>query len=94
MRWPTRRCIGQRVSSADMRTAPTAGAARNRPRPQGPTIKMSLANRGSKAVAPPSSTANKSSDTAPSKALRCQTKTKPASKVRMVTGSSGGGWYT
>ncbi len=66
MRGPARRVIGQRVSASDIASAPIAGAARSRPRPQGPTCSMSLANIGSSAVAPPSSTANRSSEIAPS----------------------------
>ena len=68
-------------------SAPMAGAARNKPRPQGPTIKISLANMGSKAVAPPNSTANKSSEMAPSKSLLCHTKCTPAKTVRKVAAS-------
>ena len=37
--------------------APTAGAARNIPKPFEPTFKMSWANIGSKAIAPPNNTA-------------------------------------
>jgi hypothetical protein len=76
---PVRRRMGQRVSSSDMASAPTAGALRSRPRPAGPTCSTSLANMGSSAVAPPSSTANRSSDTAPSTALWLNTKRSPAS---------------
>ena len=81
---PTRRRRGQRVSSADMTRAPTAGALRSRPSPSGPSWRMSRANMGSRAVAPPSNTANRSSDTAPSSTLRSHTKATPASNVRSV----------
>ncbi len=42
-----------------------AGPARSRPKPSGPTCSTSLAKAGSSAVAPPSSTANRSSEIAP-----------------------------
>jgi hypothetical protein len=40
---PTWRSSGQRVSHSDISKAPAAGAARSRPRPQGPTCSTSLA---------------------------------------------------
>ena len=90
---PTRRCSGQRASMTEVSKAPTAGAPRSKPSPQGPTCRISLANIGSSAVAPPSSTANRSSDTAPRTALRWQMKMTPAKTVRRVTGSRGrGAW--
>ena len=42
-RGPTRRLSGQRMSTSDMASAPTAGAARSSPRPVGPVCKMSRA---------------------------------------------------
>ena len=69
IRRPTLRSTGQRVSTADISSAPTAGAARSNPRPVGPTCRISFANIGNSAVAPPSSTANKSSEIAPSTGL-------------------------
>ena len=45
----------------DAAKAPTAGAARSMPKPREPTAKISLANTGKSAVAPPNSTPNKSS---------------------------------
>ena len=44
-----------------MRSAPTEGAARMMPSPVGPTLRMSVAYIGSRATAPPKSTANMSS---------------------------------
>ena len=40
---PTRRCKGQRARTSDIASAPTAGAARSRPRPCGPVCRMSRA---------------------------------------------------
>ncbi|MNS81360.1 hypothetical protein D3C72_1150710 [compost metagenome] len=40
---PTLRSTGRRVSAIDITSAPTAGALRSRPRPQGPVCRMSLA---------------------------------------------------
>ena len=40
---PTWRSIGRRVSTIDIASAPTAGALRSSPRPQGPVCRMSLA---------------------------------------------------
>ena len=57
--------IGRAASTRAMRVAPMAGAARNRPKPSSPTCRMSRAKTGSRAVAPPSSTANRSSEMAP-----------------------------
>ena len=46
-----------------------------------------MANTSSSAVAPPAGTASRFRNTAPNKALRCQTNPAPARWVRTVTGS-------
>ena len=66
---PTRPEIGQRASASAVTMAPAAGAARKMPKPSGPVRKMSRAKIGNSAVALPSSTANRSSSTAPSTTL-------------------------
>ncbi|MCY1541784.1 hypothetical protein D9M68_774870 [compost metagenome] len=71
--------------------APQAGAARSAPSAQGPAFRMSLAKMGSSAVAPPSSTANRSSDRVPSSRRRWKMKVMPANSVRQVVGSLRGG---
>ena len=83
--WPARRVIGQRVSATDSANAPAAGAARSRPRPHGPTNSTSFAKIGSSAVAPPSSTANRSSEMAPSTTGLLRTKRTPPSSASSVT---------
>jgi hypothetical protein len=57
--------IGKRASSSAKSSAPIEGAARKRPRPQGPVWRMSRAKMGRRATAPPSSTAKRSSVIAP-----------------------------
>ena len=42
-RGPTRRSMGCRTRTNDMTSAPTAGAERRSPRPQGPVARMSAA---------------------------------------------------
>ena len=68
--------------------APTAGAARRNPEPTGPTCRTSLAKAGSRAVAPPKSTANRSSDMEPRIGGWSRTKRTPDSRLRMVIGSA------
>ena len=93
-RWPAPRSIGWRVSQADISSAPAAGAARSRPRPQGPVCRMSLAKIGSSAVAPPSSTANRSSEMAPSSTGLSRRKCTPAntSPQRALPRGGGDAW--
>ena len=55
---PALRSNDQRVSMIAIPSAPTAGAARNRPSAHGPAAWISRANTGKSAIAPPSSTAN------------------------------------
>ena len=84
---PTLLLSGRRASTIDMASAPTAGAARRKPRPQGPACRMSRANIGSSAVAPPSSTAKRSSEIVPSMTGRLRMKETPAKTEASVTGS-------
>ena len=57
---------GRRVSISAASSAPTAGAVRSAPRPTGPTCRIERANTGASAIAPPNSTAKRSSRIAPS----------------------------
>ena len=61
------------------------GAVRSRPKTSGPACRTSRVNAGSRAVAPPNSTANRSSDIAPSTVLRRHTKRSPSSSVAQLT---------
>ena len=88
---PTRRWMAWRASHSDISSAPTAGAARSRPRPHGPVCRMSRAKIGSSAVAPPSSTANRSSEMTPSTSGRARMKCTPANTDLQRGGSRGGG---
>jgi hypothetical protein len=67
--------------------APAPGAVRSRPSPVGPACSTSRAYAGSSAVAPPNSTANRSSEMAPSTIGRERTKRKPSSTVCQVAGA-------
>ncbi|MNH05410.1 hypothetical protein D3C79_647330 [compost metagenome] len=89
---PTLRSTGKRASHSDINNAPTAGAERNNPRPQGPVSKMSLANTGNSAVAPPSSTANKSREMAPRMSGRLRIKRIPASSDSRLARPCCGRW--
>ena len=62
---PARRRIVWLARITATSVAPTAGAARSTPKPSAPTCSTSRANTGSRAVAPPSNTANKSSEIEP-----------------------------
>ncbi|MNF92164.1 hypothetical protein D3C84_748010 [compost metagenome] len=84
---PTLRSMGKRASQKDISSAPTAGAERSRPRPQGPVSRMSLANTGSRAVAPPSSTAKRSREMAPRMSGRLRMKRMPASRFSRLAGA-------
>jgi len=81
---PTLRSTENRASHSDISNAPTAGADRSRPRPQAPVSRMSLANTGNSAVAPPSSTANRSREMAPRMSGRLRIKRMPASSESRV----------
>ena len=74
---PVRSNGGQRVNATLEITAPRAGAARKIPRPCGPTCKISAANTGSNAIAPPNSTENKSRVIAPRMTGSPRTNRKP-----------------
>src|SRR5262252_5293765 len=88
---PAWRCSGRCANSVAMSTAPIAGALRRRPNPQGPTRSISRAYTGNNATAPPSSTANKSSEIRPRISFFLQMKRNPANSVLRVT-SSGCCW--
>src|ERR1035437_9136666 len=62
---PACRLNGRCASTIAMITAPVPGAPRRIPNPVAPTPRMSFANTGISATAPPSSTANMSSEIAP-----------------------------
>ncbi len=89
---PTLRSMRKCASQNDIARAPTAGAERSRPRPQGPVSRMSLANTGSRAVAPPRSTANRSSEIAPKMSGRLRMKRMPASSESRVALPWAAGW--
>ena len=74
-----------------MPSAPMAGAARSMPSPNGPADRMSEAKIGSSAVAPPSSTANRSNEIMPSTAGVRRMKATPAKTVCKVTGMRAAG---
>ena len=58
---PAWRMGGRCVRYMAIASEPTAGAARNQPNSRAPTCRMSCAKTGSRYVAPPSSTATRSS---------------------------------
>ena len=91
---PTCRRRLRRESQTDITSAPIAGAALSRPRPQGPVCRMSRAKMGSKAVAPPSSTANRSREITPSTTGRARMNEMPANRVFSVAGSRLGGTWS
>ncbi len=66
---PARRRRGRCATRIAIAIAPTPGALRSRPSPQGPVLRISLAYTGSSATAPPSRTANMSSEIEPSTSL-------------------------
>ena len=61
-----------------------SAAAFNHPNPIGPTFKISFANTGIMATAPPNNTANKSSDRAPKTSFVCTTKRIPSFTLSKV----------
>ncbi len=65
-----------------MLVEPMGSAALSQPSPPGPTCRMSLAYTGSNAVAPPSSTANRSSVIVPRITGVPKTKRRPTPRVR------------
>src|SRR5580700_3686527 len=70
-----------------MVAAPIPGAQRSKPSPQGPVIRISLAYTGSSATAPPSSTANRSSEIDPRLNFARHMYRKPASTLLVLIGS-------
>jgi hypothetical protein len=82
---PTRTDGGWRASQAPTTSAPAAGAERSNPNPQGPVSRTSRAKIGSSAVAPPRSTAKRSSEIAPSTTLWPKMKANPANTELHVT---------
>ena len=89
---------GQRVSAILVITAPTAGAARSSPNPDGPVCSISAANTGNSAIAPPNSTENKSSVSAERRSGSPSTKRRPpVIELRIgssVTSRTGERWRT
>jgi hypothetical protein len=79
MRRPARARIGWCASHNAMSAAPTAGELRRMPSPHGPVCRMSRAKMGRSAVAPPNSTAKRSSEMAPRMAFLANTKRTPSS---------------
>ena len=88
---PARRRIGARISHSAIASAPIALLERSSPRPHGPCPRMSFAKIGSSAVAPPSSTAKRSSEIAPSTGGRLRMKRMPANTESSVTLPGGAG---
>ncbi len=80
---PTLFSSGRHAIQPATTAAPSAGAPRMMPRPSGPTARMSRANTGSMAVAPPSSTANRSSVMQPSRNRCRQVNCAPSTIWRM-----------
>src|SRR4030088_1123801 len=78
---PAFRLIGFTTIVSDTASAPTEGIARSSPSPRGPARRMSVAKIGNSAVAPPSSTANRSSEIDPSGSFDRHTYSRPASMV-------------
>ncbi|MNR16249.1 hypothetical protein D3C85_1328380 [compost metagenome] len=67
-----------------VKIAPLDAAARIKPRPSEPTFKISLANTGSKATAPPKNTENKSKAIAANIILFVNTKFKPTETLLKI----------
>ena len=84
---PARPPSGRWASVKDIDRAPSAGAARNTPSPHGPVCRISRAKIGSNAVAPPSNTANRSREMAPSTTGRVRMKWIPEKTDFSVVGS-------
>ena len=82
---PARRPSGRRVSIAAPKSAPTAGALRSTPRPVGPTCRIERANNGSRATAPPNSTASRSSMIAPNRIWVWRTKRSAGEHAKATT---------
>ncbi len=87
---PGRRQGLSRVRARAMVRAPSDGAARSQPRPTGPTPRMSLAKIGSRATAPPRSTAKRSSVIAARKTGLWRMKAKPANRSALASSRPSG----
>ena len=89
---------GQRVSAMLVITAPTAGAARSSPSPDGPVCRISAANTGNSAIAPPNNTEKRSSVSADNSSGSPSTKRRPpVIELRIgssVTSRTGERWRT
>src|SRR4029077_5186738 len=85
--FPTPRCNGRCARYTAINAAPTPGAVRKIPNPHGPVFKISRAYTGKSATAPPSRTANKSSEIDPKIIFSLQMYRNPASTVFALIGS-------
>ena len=81
---PARSIGGRCARSTPISTAPSAGAARRTPNPCGPTCRISEANTGNSASAPPRNTEKRSSDMAPRMSGWLQTKRRPVSRFSII----------
>ena len=87
--------IGEkRVIKSIVSTAPEDTAARIKPRPSEPTFKISCANTGNKATAPPKNTEKRSKLIAPSIIFVLKTNLMPSLKLlnMLSFGTKAGGW--
>ncbi len=88
---PARRWMGRRARKSAAAKDPTAGAVRRSPRPVGPTSRMSFAKIGRSATAPPSRTAKRSSEIAPSSTfVRRMSRTPASTSSRPAAPSTAG----
>ena len=78
---------GRRANITDIAKAPTPGAARSSPSPQGPVCRMSRANTGNSAGAAARNTAHMSSEMVPRITRSRHTKPKPPISDCRLTGS-------
>ena len=84
---PMWRCTGRTVRNSVTLPAPMPIAARSTPSPTAPTPSRSSAMAGSSATAPPNSTANRSSEIAPSRIGCVRTKRTPSTASCIVARS-------
>ena len=82
-------CNGNKVSKIIMQIEPISDAAFKKPKPSGPTFKISLAKTGTIATAPPKRTANRSKDNAPNNSLVLNTNLNPSITLSHVFISPG-----
>ncbi len=81
---PTRRLTGRTASHSVTAPAPIPIAARNQPSPTAPTPRRSSAMAGSRATAPPKSTAKRSREIAPRRMGWLRTKRSPPTASRRL----------